>query len=185
MPGYDSSIQRRNYDPELSKRLLQEAGVSNLSFKPVSSAGGEAGILSALLQQQLVKVGIQFQIEQIERATLNERWAQPNNPGVYIPYTTDPDPDRMMSYFVSTEFPPGGLNFAWYSGADELIQQTRTEVNRDKRLQIVKQVQAKFAEDVPGVPLVHLDNVVVLSQNVKGYQYDLFGGHWVNLISLS
>jgi peptide/nickel transport system substrate-binding protein len=185
MLGYNAEIEPWTHEPERAMTMLAEAGASGLSTTAVTYTGSQWTTVLALLQQQMAAAGVDFQFAQLERGALNQRRAAPDNPLVLISFTTGGDPDRMMSYFHSSQIPPGGLNFPRYSGADELIDRSRVETDQEKRAEIIKQVQAKFAEDVPGIALYHAKNMVLLSKQVRGYQYDPLGGHWLAEVSLA
>jgi peptide/nickel transport system substrate-binding protein len=184
MLGFDESIKPLEYDPDKARSELAAAGAANLTLNAVTYTGSEWTTVLALMQQQLAKAGVNFKFEQLERATLNQRRAAPENQSVLISVTTGPDPDRMMSYLHSSQLPPSGNNFSWYAGADALIDQSRQEAEQQKRAALVGQVQRKFAEDMPVIPMYYNKSMVILSKNVQGYTMDSFGGHFLQPVSI-
>jgi peptide/nickel transport system substrate-binding protein len=66
---YDKSLKDfYKYDPEKAKKLLVEAGVSNLSFDMYYLPGADAQKAAELLQQQFDKVGVKVAVKALNNA---------------------------------------------------------------------------------------------------------------------
>jgi len=80
------------------------------------------------------------------------RWVGANN-----------DPDVFEFVFSSKRFPPDGANGGHYRNPriDVLVDQIRTEMDREKRKALCSEVQKILADDLPYLPLWFTDVVSV------------------------
>jgi len=180
--AYEPNIKRFPYDPQQAKQLLDQAG-----FPPRSDQGGmrlklamktstdeSVRLLTAVLQEQWRKVGIDLELKPMELATLFSdltrgsfqlstlRWVGGNN-----------DPDLFFGYvFSSKEFPPAGANRGHYRSEklDALIDQAQTEMDMQKRRALFSEIQKIVAEDVPYVSLWYRDNTSVHRDRISNIQ---------------
>ena len=67
-PAYVDLTSISNFDPELSKKLLAEAGVSNLSLSLKLPPASYARAAGPIIQQELANVGIKVEISNVEWA---------------------------------------------------------------------------------------------------------------------
>jgi peptide/nickel transport system substrate-binding protein len=109
-------------------------------------------------------VGVDLELRPLEFATLLSdavkgnfqlnllRWVGANN-----------DPDIFEFVFSSKRFPPNGANRGHYRNAriDELTDQIRVEMDREKRKQLCSEAQKILADDLPYLPLWFSDVVSV------------------------
>lgn len=185
MLGYDSSLKPWPYDPERAKTMLADAGVEKLTLSVVTYPGSSWATLGALLQQQFAQVGVTFKLEQVERGALTQRRAAPDQPASIVAgLGTKPDPNSLLTFFEKEQIPPGGLNLCRYVDADALIKQQREELDPAEREKILAEIQRKFAEDVPVIPIWHKSIVMMGAKNVNEYVIDPNGGQWLQRVTL-
>ena len=167
-PGYFGHIpmQFPEYNPELAKKLMAEAGHPNgLTFKPyfISKSFFYPKVLT-LAQEQLKKVGINLELQIVEHATYHENIRKNLNPFVLYGGTRLTDADPWLSlFFDSSEIPnPAtgnkGTNFAHYKGIDDLLAAGRVEKDVKKRAAIYAEAQKRMEKDLICLPLQDVPN---------------------------
>lgn len=182
MFGFDESLEPIPYDPEFAKRELDRLGISGLELNLVGTSGSNTATIAAILQQQFAQVGVTFNIQQLERGALSARRAAPDSQGTLVSFGRNPEPDSILSIFTSSQIPPGGNNYARYTGIDDLMQQQRAETDEAKRAEILKQIQQRLAADLPMIPIWWDQVVVLATPGLQGYVPDAMGGFWVHNI---
>jgi peptide/nickel transport system substrate-binding protein len=163
------------FDPLKARAILDDAGYrpgkDGIRFHIVMKTSTEEStrLMSAVLQQQLRKVGIALDIRTFEFATFlsdvvkgefqlySLRWVGGNE-----------DPDIFGFVFDSTKTPPKGANRGYYRNpqVDALIAQGLAETDQKKRREIYSQLQQIVANDLPYINLWYADNVVVHSKRL-------------------
>jgi peptide/nickel transport system substrate-binding protein len=169
-PYYDETQREAwNYDPALSRKLLQEAGykgqeISILATKRYPETYTSAVIIQAMLQA----AGINSRLEVMEWATQLDRY----NSGKY----------QLMSFPYSARLDPS-LNFEMMSGNKDkqprkvwdnpkalaLIQSSARITDKAERQAQFDELQKLFLADVPMVPLFNGLDVGAYRDTVKGY----------------
>lgn len=158
----------------LARELLRQAGYSEenkllieLWYTPTHYGDTEAD-LAALIKSQLEATGmIRVEIKSAEWATYvdNARNARMMLSlfGWYPDYI---DPDNFLTPFLmSTANKWTGSQYA-NPTVDDLLRNAMIEVDKDKRITIYEQVQRILADDVPFIPLLQGNLMIVYAKNV-------------------
>jgi peptide/nickel transport system substrate-binding protein len=179
--AYEPDIHRYDYDPKQAERLLDAAGFPRradqngmrLTVTMKTSTEESTRLLGEVLQEQWRKIGVDLELKPEEIATLladltrgsfqlsTLRWVGVNS-----------DPEFFEFAFSSKRIPPTGANRGRYRNAmlDALMDQARTEVDREKRRGLYSQIQKEVAEDLPYLSLWHVDNVSVHRERIRDIQ---------------
>lgn len=185
MPGFTSDVPQYAYDPEKAKTLLREAGYPNgLKLAAVLFPYSGWPRLMELIQAQLRQVGIDLDIQVLERGTYVAARSKDTTPIILFGQSTPPDPMAAFDLFDSANVPPGGLNLMRYSGVDSQLAALRAEVDAARRNQLMAEMQKKIMEEVPCIPLYHPDWTFIARKSVQGFVVEPFGGFWLQGISL-
>lgn len=157
-PEYDKSIKALDYDPEKAEELLKEAGWVDhdgdgirdkdgvkFEFEFLIPGGSETGEkIATILKEELDNMGIQMDIRKTEWAVFTTRLAERNFDAVTLAWSmgVESDPYQIWS---STQA-ENGSNFIGFKNeeADKLIEEARTEFDREKR----KELYTRFSEIV-------------------------------------
>jgi peptide/nickel transport system substrate-binding protein len=137
-------------------------------------------LASEALAEQWKKVGVALELRPLEFATLytditkgvfqiySLRWVGANN-----------DPDIFEYVFSSKKIPPDGANRGRYRNPqlDELLNQARVEMDREKRKELLYQIQTIIATDEPYVNLWYVDNVCVHRDRLTNVQMSPDGSY--------
>ncbi|MGB7435964.1 MAG: ABC transporter substrate-binding protein, partial [Candidatus Acidiferrum sp.] len=168
--AYEGNVKKYPYDPAEAERLLEAAGFArgadgmhmHLTLKV--STQEQARLLGAALQDQWKKVGVTLEVRPLESATLFSDLDKGNFQLSYsIWIGANNDPDIFDLVFSSKKIPPNGKNRGHYRNrrVDELIEEIRGEMDREKRKELCSEVQKIVAEELPYVPLWYVDQVSV------------------------
>jgi peptide/nickel transport system substrate-binding protein len=155
------------YNPELAKKLLAEAGHPNgfmIKNYFISKSFFYPKVLT-LVQEQLKKVGINVELQIVEHATFHENIRKNLNPFVLYGGTRITDADPWLSlFFDSKEIPDPatgnkGTNFAHYRAIDDLLVAGRQERDVKKRAAIYAEAQKRIERDLVCFPIQDVPNI--------------------------
>jgi peptide/nickel transport system substrate-binding protein len=175
--AYDATVRSYGYDPEMARRLLDDAGyhadlngMRDLKF--IYKTTPENGRLAEVLQAMLRRVGIRVEIRSNEWATFYSDLANGNFDLASMRWIGINDPNHYYLTFDSLMVPPRGLNRGAYSNPemDALVEAGMTTIDPASRRAIYRQVQRLAADDLPYVSLWWLQNVTVLNRVVAGFE---------------
>lgn len=162
--AYNPTVPVIRYDPDGARQLLAAAGWTDSNRDGVLDRNGKPFQVSLLqmtgsstgrqftqmVQSELKKVGVQVDLEMMDGSSAIQRILAGNYEAAYLSWDLDPDPDP-YALFHSTQIPPRGQNFVFYSNpvADQLIDQGRRELDQSKRKDIYWKLHEVLAEDQP------------------------------------
>lgn len=168
--AYEPDVTHYALDPARAAKLLDSAGFPaqkdgmRIHLLIKTSTEEQARLISAALQQQWRKAGIDLEVRPLEFATLLSdsikgnfqitllRWVGANN-----------DPDIFDYVYSSKRIPPDGANRSRYRNpeVDKLTAAIHVEMDQAKRKELCSQVQKITANDLPVFPLWFVDVVSV------------------------
>jgi peptide/nickel transport system substrate-binding protein len=183
--AYEPDVKTYDYDPELAKKLLDQAGYPDpdgdgprarfkLEFKV--SANKFRKSLVELMAHQLKRIGIDITVRSYEWGTFYYDIKSRNFALTTMQWPSVLDPGLYSWIFHSKNIPSAenrsaGANRGAYRNAriDKLLDMGQRETNRKKRKAIYSEVQKILARDLPYVSLWHEDNIAITGKNVAGY----------------
>ncbi len=169
--AYDASLPVDAYDPELSRKLLAEAGFSDEDQDGVIEKDGRAfeveiltrtgdpvrenGIL--ILQQNLARVGIKVKLKMMELSSALAEVRKGEFDIYYGHYSS-----RMSVDPTNIACTGGAMNWGGYSNPqiDRLVRQGLAEMDMEKAKQIWYEFQRIFAREQPWTMLYYYDSLV-------------------------
>ncbi len=171
--AYNDNVAKYQYNPEKAKQLLKEAGVKDLKFTILVNQGNkEREKAAVILQQQYKKVGVKIDIRILEWSALLKIVNAPKSPkdfeAVLMGWSLGLDPDAYSIWHSSQS--PRGFNFVNYSNpeVDQLLQQGRTTMDKEKRKQIYAKIWQLIADDQPYIFLWYPKAVIGIKERVGG-----------------
>lgn len=178
--AYEKEVKDYEYNPELSKKLLDEEGFKDpdgdgpkTRFKLVYKTTYEerSRKFGEVLQEFLRKVGITLEIKMYEWGTFYDDIKNGNFQIYRLKWVGITDPDQYYEVFNSKNFPPNGKNRGFYSNPeiDYLTGLGRKTMDIEERKKIYSRIQKIVAEELPYISLWHSDNVAVMSRKLKGF----------------
>jgi peptide/nickel transport system substrate-binding protein len=162
-PEYDKSIKPLDYNPAKAEELLKKAGWVDhdgdgirdkdgvkFAFEFLIPGGSETGEkIATILKEELDNMGIQMDIRKTEWAVFTSRLNERNFDAVTLAWSmgVESDPYQIWS---STQA-ESGSNFIGFKNdeADELIEEARTEFDRDKREELYRRFSEIIHEEQP------------------------------------
>lgn len=183
-PEYDKSIEPYAYNPERAKQLLEEAGWTDhdgdgvrdkdgVSFKfefliPSGSDTGEK--ISTILKEELDKVGIEMEIRRTEWAVFTTRLNERRFDAVTLSWSMGVETDPYQIWHSSQA--EAGSNFVGFENkqADELIEQARTEFDRQKRIELYREFSRIIYKEQPYTFLFCRKSTVALHKRFQEVQ---------------
>jgi dipeptide transport system substrate-binding protein len=193
MWSYNKDIKDDPYDPEAAKKMLDEAGVKDLSMKiwamPVQRPyNPNARRMAELIQADFAKVGVKVEIVSYEWGEYLKLSKDVNRDGaVLLGWTGDNgDPDNFLAVLLGCDA-VGGSNRAQWCNKDfeDLIQKAKVVSDKDKRAELYKQAQVVFKEQAPWATIAHSIVFMPMSKKVSGYVMDPLGGHWFDGVDIT
>ncbi|MBN2616731.1 MAG: ABC transporter substrate-binding protein [Spirochaetales bacterium] len=165
MWSYNDDIKAYDYNPEMAKKLLAEAGYAN-GFKteiwamPVARPYNPNGKkVAEIMQAQLSKVGIDVEIISYEWGTYLDKTDQGEHQAAMLGWTGDNgDPDNFLWVLLSemaAEKPAGNIAFWKNSEFTKLCAEAKEEMDPAKRTELYRKAQEIFHEEAPWVPIAH------------------------------
>lgn len=168
--AYETRVKQYDYNAAQAEKLLDAAGLHRqpdgvrLRLTLKTSTDQSTRLLAEALADQWRRVGVVLDLRSLEFATFYSDITH----GSFQLYTLrliggNNDPDIFEYVFSSKKIPPDGANRGHYKNPalDKLLDQARTEADREKRKALLSQIQKIVAEDEPYINLWYLDNVCV------------------------
>ena len=158
------------HDPEQAQQLLDEAGVTDLSFSIlVSDEFPESVQAAQVLEAQWGEIGVQLEIESVEFATWLDRNAASEFDAKLLAWLGNIDPD---DFYYSQHHSEGSNNTQNYANPqlDELLDAARIEPNMDERKALYDQVAEIVVDDNSYVYLYNPDIVQAWQPTLTGYE---------------
>ncbi|HEX3036368.1 MAG TPA: peptide-binding protein [Thermodesulfobacteriota bacterium] len=183
-PEYDKSIEPYPYDPRRAKQLLDDAGwvdhngdgirdKNGITFKfefliPGGSETGEK--ISTILKEELDKVGIGMEIRRTEWAVFTTRLNERKFDAVTLAWSMGVESDPYQIWHSSQS--EAGSNFVGFENkeADRLIEQARTEFNREKRIELYRKFSRIVHEEQPYTFLFCRKSTVAVHKRFQGVE---------------
>jgi peptide/nickel transport system substrate-binding protein len=176
LPSFDSSLVKGyHYDPAKSRQLLEEAGFPGGKGLPQIKLLTIPiyGDLGSYIANELRQLGINIQVEVIQKSLLMEQMAKSQAAFFRGSWIADyPDAENYLSVFYGKN--PAPPNYTRYHNPiyDALYEKAMSEKNDTLRYQLYRQLDQLLINDAPVVPLwydmaIHLvhNNVINFTPN--------------------
>jgi ABC-type transport system substrate-binding protein len=153
-------VKTYDYDPALSKKLLEEAGYANkIQFTALYQNNVRNERIFTLLQKNLADVGITMNLQ---AASTAEYYSASENRTVACSYASVAG---LNLYLILSQNYQGAQlrNYTDYKGCDDLIAQIARTNDGPERNELYKQTQIKLSEDMPYFPH-HAVNIIMVQQ---------------------
>lgn len=183
--AYNPKVKDLSFDPDLSIKLLEEAGwkagKSGLvekdgkpfEFTVITNQGNEARLKAAqIIRENLKKIGISMNIKVLEwQAMLHEFIDKKRFEAIIMGWGLSRDPD-MYDIWHSSKTKEGEFNFISYRNdeVDRLLLEGRRTFDHERRTGIYHRIHEILAEDQPYTFLYVPDALPVLHKRFKGVE---------------
>lgn len=156
--GFDWAVE---HDPERARELLAEAGYPDgFSFEVVTSETEVYRLNYTVLQASLADVGIEMEIDVVDHPTMHATIREGSN-AIVVYNAPRPTTDQLQFHFlhgdsIVVEGESPITNFAYYEGADDLIEEAQAEIDPERQDELWREVSLRILEDAVTLPSHHL-----------------------------
>jgi len=182
--SYNNATKDDPYDPAAAKKLLAEAGVTNLQTNiwamPVQRPyNPNARRMAELIQADWAKVGVTAKIVSFEWGEYLKRSKAGEHDTVLLGWTGDNgDPDNFLAVLLGCDAVGGSNRAEWcYKPFEDLIQAAKVTSDTAERTKLYKKAQLIFKQQAPWATIAHSIVFMPIRKEVVGYKIDPFGGH--------
>ena len=161
---YDKQIDALDFNPELAKKLLNEAGWVDTNGNGIRDKDGvefefefllpngsdTSDKISTIFKEEVDKVGIKMQIRNIEWAVFTQRLNERKFDAVILGWSMGVESDPYQVWH-SSQISGGGSNFVGFDNkeADKIIVDARKEFDKDKRIALYRRFSEIVHEEQP------------------------------------
>lgn len=183
IPGYNDKQEPIPFDPEQSKKLLEEAGYKD-GIKLVLLQNGESDYthpINEMMQSMLAEVGIQVEIKNVDMTTFWDTVASGKDFSLKTgPVTADiPDPAPFFVDFTVEQSKSNGYNIK-DEELSKKIEQANKQLDPEKRIQELQGLENEMvSEQALYLPLLAEKRYYIISPRLKDFQLGWQG--WVAL----
>jgi peptide/nickel transport system substrate-binding protein len=168
LPGFGTDIQAARAE---ARRLLQEAGVGNLSFalsnRTIAQPYTPAGVF---LIDQWRQIGVTVEHRQMETSPYVQALGQ-GNYDVALDFVNQfaDEPNLTFLRYISADRSPENRSRAVDRELDAAYDALVRETNAERRLQLIRQFETRAMEQAYQVPFLWWQRTVALDAKVRGW----------------
>jgi dipeptide transport system substrate-binding protein len=179
LPGYDEAMRPYPEDVARARQLLAEAGFPNgfrttiWAMPVVRAYMPNARRTAELMQADLRRVGIEAEIVTVEWAEYLRRSQAGEHEVVILGWNyAYADPGMILELGWSCEGARNGLNRSrWCNEAfDRAINRARVITDEAERVQLYRQAQQVFYQEVPALLIAYASKVAIFRPEVEGFR---------------
>ena len=177
MWSYNDAIEDDAYDLDAAKKMLEEAGVQNLSMKIWAMPVSRPYMLNArraaeIIQDDFAKIGVNVEIVSYEWAEyLDRSKAKDRDGAVILGWTGDNgDPDNFLDTLLGCNAVGGNNRAQWCNEEfDALVKKAKVTSDQEERTELYEQAQVVFKREAPWATLDHSLSIVPMRKEVSGF----------------
>lgn len=176
LPGFDPvAVRGYRYDPELSARLLAEAGYPGGKGLPVLTLKSNPSYQGTMefVQKSFERIGVRLAIDNVDGPTLREMATKGELLLWRASWIADyPDPENYLGLFASRNIPPNGPNRTRHSQAryDELFALSLLAETDSARFAMQHEMERLLLDDAPFIPLYYDRILRIIRKEVEGLE---------------
>ena len=193
MWSYNDAIEDDKYDPDAAKKMLEDAGVSNLSMKVWAMPVARPYMLNArraaeLIQADFQKIGVTVEVVSYEWAEYLERSKAKDRDGaVILGWTGDNgDPDNFLHTLLGCAAVGGNNRAQWCNEEfDKIVNDAKVQTDQAARTKLYEEAQVVFKREAPWATLDHSLVVMPMRKEVTGYVMSPLGKHFFSGVDIA
>lgn len=166
---------KSEFDPDQAKKLLADAGKSDLTFDMIANADSATIRVAEILKQQWADVGVTMNIRPLEIVQgTSDYFNDRKTPAYLSQWTGRPDPAMTYRLLFSAD---GYFNTSdkWTPGLEEALKKSDVSTEPSERKAGFDEAAEAVFKDTSFLPLVFGNSIVGLSDDVEGFANNLLG----------
>ncbi|EKF16960.1 ABC transporter substrate-binding protein [Nitratireductor pacificus] len=183
MWSYNDAIEDDAYDLDAAKKMLEEAGVKDLSMKIWAMPVARPYMLNArraaeLIQADFAKIGVTVEIVTYEWAEyLDRSKAKDRDGAVMLGWTGDNgDPDNFLHTLLGCDAVGGNNRAQWCNEEfNDLVVKAKATTDPAERTKLYEEAQVVFKREAPWATIDHSLSVVPMRKEVQGFHQSPLG----------
>ncbi len=176
---YIENIQSASYDLNRARALLKEAGYKGETLELTVRQGADQETEAATIQAQLAKVGMNVKLNLVEAGAYTSKRLSGDYAFLPAGGSNDPDPSPTYGpeYVCGVDLKKRTGNSTGYCDKemDALIARLETELNSERRKEVLRQIVQKVADDLPEMAIGFVPRFFAFRDYVKGFTSDSEG----------
>ena len=178
MPGHNPKAPGCDYDPALSRRLLQQAGLPNgfettLWTMPVSRPYmPQPDKIARFIQKNLASVGIRAQIKTFDWADYLARAYAGEHDLCLLGWVSTGDASDILEHLLDLDNAqkPHASNISFFRDqrVHALLARAKASADQHEREALFSQVQLVAGQELPLLPLAHANQTLARARSVQG-----------------
>ncbi len=161
------------YDPERARSIIEASGWKGKTITILISAEPEVLDVVEVIQQYLMRVGLEVTIKQLDWSAFRQAVNQGEGDAFWLSWWADyPDAENFLfPLFHSANIGPGG-NRSRYNDPifDQLIEAAQTTVDEHRRTELYEKAEQRVTRAAPWVFLWNRADYMVIQPWIAGYR---------------
>ncbi|WP_407496699.1 ABC transporter substrate-binding protein [Pseudooceanicola sp. MF1-13] len=161
-------LEHYEYDPEKSKQILADAGLSGASLQLAAPSGDALRRIAELAHEDLQAVGLNVELAPVPQSEYYSKTVSGEIRFTPMRWTQRSDPDGLIQYLFASD---GTANSTKYANAevDKLIYEARVMTDQAGRKALYDQAQMQISKDLPYMPIGFASEFSAMRTDVEGY----------------
>lgn len=165
--GYTDEVEGYPYDPDKARELIAEAGAEGATLEFLTSPSYSRALVEAV-QQMLNEVGLNVEIASSDQATFLKRRQGPAEDAGSLAFGAWSCACQDADGIIYPLFRSGSIWAKYNNPAyDALVDEARSILDEQKRLDLYKQAYEILRDDVPGIGLYQVYGLYGANANLE------------------
>ncbi len=186
--GYTDDVRKLEYDIDLAKEKLAEAGMADGFSFTISTFGEDRARAAEVIQSACKRAGIDVNIETLEKSAYYDKIGNGLHEGAYTGWIANAEPDNTFRPLFSSEtIASGGSNSACFKSdkIDELLAEGSKVADNDTKIAKYEEIAKVVAEETAVIPTASEKGFVAKRNNIEGMivspilMHEFYGLHFV------
>jgi len=164
------------FNLDKSRALLKEAGYKGEPIEMKIEQGHDVEVMTTTLQAQLKRIGLNVKPQVFEYGARREQIRRGETTFDFVgsDYYVDPAPTYSTETACEPDLKKRSSNWTGYCNKelDKKFEQLETELDQEKRVQLLKEILTVKAKDIPTISIGFVPRFFALGPKVKGFVAD-------------
>lgn len=164
VPDYEQNIEKAKEHLAKVQNLPEKVHLIHMSYSRPYVPEPEK--LALAIKDDLKKIGLNVELASYPEGAYSEQTHNPKHPMFILGWMADnPDPDNFLYALLHKDsIANNGTNSTFFDHPEfnTLVKGAQTEMDEKKRLEMYRQAQRIYKDQIPSIPLVHVKQVAAV-----------------------